>query len=83
MQVTDTSAQEMLARVEHKADLRLALSHLNPMQIAILLLMVFCDISLKEAARICGLNSLQAQTIHEESLRTLKRLLGEEVTDGT
>lgn len=76
MEAKDYAAQEMLSRVERKADLKIALSHLNPLQIAILYLICELGLTLKDAGRICGLNTLQAQTIHEETLHTLKRLLG-------
>lgn len=77
MQPTDRSAQDMLARVEQKADLRLALSHLNPTQVALFLLVACCDFTVKEAGQVLGINRLQAQTLHDDAVRTLRRLLAE------
>lgn len=71
----DIEAEELLRRIERKADLRLALSHLNPLQIAMLYLTCELDFTLKDAGKICGLNPLQAQTVYEDTVRTLRRLL--------
>ncbi len=74
--MTDEYAQELLQAVERKEELRLALMHLNPLQIALLLLSVHHSFSVKDAGRICGLNPLQAQTVYEDAVRILRRVLG-------
>jgi DNA-directed RNA polymerase specialized sigma24 family protein len=72
----DIEAEELLRTVERKEELRLALMHLNPLQIALLLLSVHHSFSVKDAGRICGLNPLQAQTVYEDAVRILRRVLG-------
>ncbi|GIV18852.1 MAG: hypothetical protein KatS3mg023_0603 [Armatimonadota bacterium] len=71
----DIEAEEVLRGVERKEDLRLALSHLNPLQIAMVLLRVHHGFNIKDAGRICGIDLLQAQTLYEDAVQTLRSRL--------
>lgn len=71
----DIEAEELLRRVERRQDIRIALSHLNPLQIALLYLTCELGFTMREAGAICGLNPLQAQKVHEDTLHILRRLL--------